>query len=92
MAHSLPQLGSPQRELFDVADLAAIGTGQRPVPTVEQARRSARALFADSAVVRVASIAWDASLDQLLLVTIGPRGGVRREWCFGGATRQMVLA
>lgn len=91
MSHLLPPAAHPARALFDVADLAAIGTGERPIPTeINYLRRMALATLAGSSVAsRVAFIRLNPSSDQVELVTFGRKGGWRREWTFGSATRQM---
>ena len=94
MAHTLPPLSHPARELFAVADLAAVGTGSVPVLAgLHRARKAAlRLLDAMPAARRVALFHVRAEDDMLELVSVGRKGGIRREWVFGPVTRQMVLA
>lgn len=84
MSYALPLSGSPLREAFEIEDLVAIGYGERDVPDLPKARRLARQFFdgADKAVRRVFYIVLRAD-DHLDLISIGPRGGWRREWRFG---------
>lgn len=93
MSLSLPLTGSPQREWFDVADLVAVTTGERPLLCLPQALRQARDLFAaNPAARRVAFIVLRAENDQVDLITVGPRGGWKREWRFGPVPRSARLA
>lgn len=86
MSHLLPPLGHPARDMFDVADLVAIGTRQRDPLTLPQAKAAARRTFAAMGpAARRASflvIRGDGMLD---LVSIGRRGGWIRHWRFGPA-------
>lgn len=84
MPYALPLSGSPLREAFEISDLVAIGYGERQIPDLPQARRAARAVFEAEGrkVARVFSIVLGAD-DNLDLISIGPRGGWRREWRFG---------
>lgn len=84
MSYAVPLSGSPLREAFELEDLVAIGYGDRHAPSLPQARHDARAVFAagGKAVRRVFYIVLRAD-DHLDLISIGPRGGWRREWRFG---------
>lgn len=93
MSHLLPPAAHPARELFDVAHLAAIATGAEPLLTLPGALFSARRTFAaNPAARRLAFIVLRAENDQLDLISVGPRGGWRREWRFGPVTRSARLA
>jgi hypothetical protein len=93
MSHLLPPQDHPVREMFAVADLVAVSTGKVPVCCGKpQARRSAlRTMEANPAVRRVALFCADPSTDELRLVSVGRRGGVRTEWTFGPMTRDTRL-
>ena len=93
MSHLLPPHGHPAREMFEVADLVAVATGERPVPCARwQLRRSAAQTFASSdAVRRVVFLYVDPTNDQLQLVSLGRRGGFQRHWTFGPITRATRL-
>ena len=94
MSHLLPPQGHPAREMFAVEDLVAAANGDYPVPCQNwQLRKSAAATFAgNSAAKRVVFIKVNPTNDQVELVSIGRRGGVRREWVFGPMTKAMRLA
>lgn len=93
MSHLLPPQGHPAREMFDVADLVDVGLGKRAVHcAIWQVRRSALAtLESNPAARRVVLFCVDASNDQLRLVSVGRRGGVKVEWTFGPITRATRL-
>ena len=84
MSYSLPPVGHKARDLFDLTQLVAIGTGkEEPVfglPTVLRLGRDV--LAANPAAVRVNYIVCKAD-DSLELVSVGRRGGWTREWRFG---------
>lgn len=85
MSHSLPLLGSPQREMFEIQDLIDICSGKREIVDLQQAKQQARRIFAGAKrglVKRVIFIIMRAD-DELQLVSIGSRGGLRVEWRFG---------
>ena len=87
MAHNLPRIGTREREMFDLNDLVAIATGQKPVLTLVAARAEAKksfAAYADSALKpsRFCYIVLEGD-DRLSLISVGPRGGWKREWTFG---------
>lgn len=93
MSHLLPPAAHPARELFDVAHLAAIATGEQPLITLPGALFSARRAFeANPAIKRLAYIVLRAENDQIDLITVGRRGGWRKEWRFGPVTRAARLA
>lgn len=90
---TLPPAGHPARELFDVADLVAVTTGERPLAVLPEALSSARRfLAANPAARRVACIVLRADNDQVDLITVGPRGGWRKEWRFGAVPRSARLS
>lgn len=92
MSHLLPPAGHPARELFDVADLVAIGTGARAVPVLRQASYDARRyLKAQDGVKAVVTFAVQAD-DTFGLFQIGRRGGVKRLWVFGKTNMAMRLS
>lgn len=87
MSYALPLAGSRQREAFVIEDLLAIEAGQYVPPSLPEARQLARESFArwrEAVIkpVRVFYIVLRAD-DNLDLISIGPRGGWRREWRFG---------
>lgn len=94
MSHLLPPQGHPARDMFDVQSLVDIAEGRVPVPAQRFAvRRSAeRFLAANPAARRVVSFYLNGSNDQLELVSVGPRGGWKREWVFGPIGRNARLA
>ena len=82
--HHLPPPGSPLLEMFDISDLVAIGTGAERPATLPEALRSAKKSFAaDTAGLtrRIVYICLMAD-DALWLVSVGPKGGWRKEWEF----------
>lgn len=85
---TLPPQGHPARDLFDVADLVAMATGVEPLAVLPAAISSAkRFLAANPAARRVACIVLRGEDDQVDLITVGPRGGWRKEWRFGPVPR-----
>lgn len=84
MSYAVPLSGSPLREAFELEDLVAIGYGERDVPDLPKARRLARGWFEGAGLkpARVFYIVLRAD-DHLDLISIGPRGGWKREWRFG---------
>lgn len=93
MSHVIPPVGHKAREMFDVADLAAIGTGAQPVRcNIWELRRMAKeAIAATPGAKRMVYFRVDSSNDKLQLVSIGARGGWRVEWTFGPITRATKL-
>ena len=82
---ALPLQGSAAREMFDVADLVEVGAGRAlPVVGLAGARAKARRFFegADHAAKRVCYFVLLAN-DDLALVSVGRRLGVKVEWKFG---------
>lgn len=91
--HKLPLTGSPLRQLFEVADLVAITTGEQPVRPFGRALSSARAFLRDNKAARsVVFIALEAATDNLCLYRVGNRGGHKRLWVFGPVGRKAKLA
>jgi len=82
MAHVLPDQTSRLREAFEISDLVAMATGERPFPTLREAVAGAKRTLKASNGVRVFSIIMEAD-DRVSLVSVGPRGGWKREWTFG---------
>jgi hypothetical protein len=67
-----------------MADLAAIATGEAdPVWGIASAKRMAREAFAANPAARRLFYIVMETDDRLSLISIGPRGGHRREWTFG---------
>ena len=93
MSHLLPPAGHPAREMFDVADLAAVGTGQEPVHCNRHAlrKKAERAFAAMPLAKRMVYFYVRSDNDQLQLVSIGPRGGFKVEWTFGEVGRNARL-
>lgn len=84
MSHLLPPPGHKAREMFDVSDLAAIGTKQRQAPLFRDCLASAKRSFAadtSGAMKRIMFICLRAD-DSLWLISVGRRGGWRKEWDF----------
>lgn len=81
---SLPSSSSPLRNLFSVADLAAMAAPENrsKLATLRDAINGARRMFADSAVSSVNCICVTAD-GNLRLVRIGNKGGIKRLWNFG---------
>lgn len=93
MSHSLPPLASPLRDLFEVSDLVAISTGERPVPVFGHGLRNARRTVRENkAVNAVFFFAVESATDELGLYRVGKRGGHKRLWVFGPITRATRLA
>lgn len=85
--HHLPPADHAAREMFDISDLVAIGTGAERPATLQEALHSARQTFASSMpglVRRVMFIVRKAD-DALWLISVGPKGGWRKEWEFEGS-------
>ena len=85
MSLKIPASSSPLRELFDVADLAALADIQVRVklPTLPQAKMSARNTFANDSALRQVNMLVIRANGELHLTALGPRGGVKRLWNFG---------
>ncbi len=91
--HKLPTANSPLRQLFEVSDLAKIGTGEMPIHVSDKAGYFARRLMAsDKAIRQVIFFGLCASDDNICLYRIGARGAMKRLWVFGPCTRQTKLA
>lgn len=90
--HTLPAANHPARAMFDIADIVAIGTGERAVPVRHVAVRQAREYLAREKTAKaVCSIVLEHD-DNISLVRIGARGGVKRIWVFGKANARTVVA
>lgn len=91
--HKLPPANSPLRQLFEVSDLALIGTGEKPIPVSDKAAYSARRLMrADNKIRKVIFFGLCASDDTVCLYSLGSRGAFKKLWVFGPCTRQTRLA
>ena len=93
MSHLLPPAGHPAREMFDVADLAAVGTGKEPVHYNRHTlrKKAERAFVAMPFAKRMVYFYVRSDNDQLQLVSIGKRGGFKVEWTFGPIGRSATL-
>lgn len=84
---ALPPLGSDAREAFDVEELVRIGLGQFIPPSLPECRALAREAFEryHGAAIQPARLVYFClrADDQIELISIGPRGGMKREWRFG---------
>lgn len=85
MSLKLPVSSSPLRELFDVADLAALADIQvrMKLPNLQQAKMSARNTFANDNAAKQVNMLVVRANGELHLTAFGPRGGVKRLWNFG---------
>lgn len=93
MSHALPPVGHPAREMFDVADLVAVATGEQPVPCHRPAVRkmAERAFEAMPFAKRMVYFYVRSDTDELQLVSVGKRGGFKVEWIFGPIGRRARL-
>lgn len=82
MAHSLPPAAHPAREMFDISDLVAIGTGERAPLTLSEAKCIARRTLRECRAASRACFFVVRGNDALELVSIGRRGGHKTEWRF----------
>lgn len=81
--HRLPQPTSPLRSMFSVEhDLVPLGTGERQAPTLRDAISEAKRTIASDKAIHSVNVIAMAANDDLVLVYVGPRGGVRRLWNF----------
>ncbi len=88
MSFSLPLPGSKARELM--GDMATIAEQLNPANAAKllvtwEALRSARKMFEGEGLKpsRVCFVILRADSDERWLISIGPRGGWRKEWNFG---------
>lgn len=92
MSFPLPPQGSAAREMMgEVSAIAEILAPQNvsKLPVTWQAKKQAAAMFAASkAVKRVCFVVLRAESDERWLISIGPRGGWRKEWNFGTGRTQ----
>lgn len=85
---NLPSTDSPIRDLFDITDLVAIGSGEVTPPTFPQARQAARQTFiSDEAIRDVHSICLKAD-GSLTLERFGPQGAHKTVWTFTEAPQR----
>ena len=91
--HAIPPLGTKAREMFSLDHLVAISAGKEPVACENhQIRAMARASFRVAPTLRrLAFFKVNPTNDQLELVSIGRRFGIKTEWVFGPITRQTRL-
>lgn len=84
MSHLLPPANSPLREMFDIADLVAIGTKQREPITFKDAVFASKRFFASQPKGLVKSVVYIAlkADGSLVLVSFGPRGAHKIHWIF----------
>lgn len=87
MSFALPPADSDLRDAFDVEELVRIGLRKYIPPSRPEVRRLAREAFERYRGARIQPkrlfyfvLAGDDSID---LVSIGSRGGLKREWRFG---------
>lgn len=79
--HKARELAGDMAHLVEVLDPANIAK----MPVTWQALRSARAMFEGDGIrpSRVCMVVLRADSDERWLISIGPRGGWRKEWNFG---------
>lgn len=84
MGYNLPLSTDPRREMFDIHDLVAIGTGERVPLDLNEALRAARRTFAfmGKSARRLNYIVLRAD-DRVQLISVGRRGGWKMLWDFG---------
>jgi len=82
---SLPTSDSPLRELFDVAELAAMAApgNRQNMPTFRDVRLKAPSFFASEPAARSFHAIVVRADGQLWLVRFGRKGGWKRLWNFG---------
>ena len=89
--HHLPPTDHPAHGMFDVADLVAIGTGEAQPYLFRDALYAARNTFSEAKAAKVKInrlyyIVLRAN-DALWLISVGRRGGWRREWQFEAGSK-----
>lgn len=90
--HILPPHNHPAREMFAVEHLAKAMAGAFPIPCeFHQCRKIARDAFSNSAAKRIIMFRVNPTNDNVELVSVGIRGGIKTEWTFGPVTSQAVL-
>ncbi len=82
MSHLLPPASHAAREMFDISDLVAIGTGERQPLTLIEAKGAARRTFRACSTAKRCCFFVLRHDDGLELVSIGRRGSHRTEWRF----------
>lgn len=88
MSFRLPTADHPARELMDIRDVAA-KLNPRDAHLLRhtwQALRDARDAFESDtagAMRRICYIVVRADTDEKWLISVGPRGGWKKEWNFG---------
>ena len=82
--HKLPPAGHKAREMFEVADVVAIGVGERkPVIGRPALRAMGKKFFWRHQIAKRLVVLFMAANGDLQLVSVGRRGGVKVEWNFG---------
>lgn len=82
----LPTKGHKARKLIDIASLADIlnPANALKLPVTWQAvRQSITAFEADPAIRRICYVVLRADNDERWLISVGRKGGWRKEWNFG---------
>lgn len=89
MGFPIPPQGHKVREMFDVADIAVMlaPDNRYKLPDFRKALVAARKTFEcegrrAKGKTRVCVMCWRAN-DEFWLISVGPRGGWRKEWNFG---------
>ena len=89
--HHLPPTDHPAHGMFAMADLVAIGTGEAQPFLFRDALYSARRTFSEAkpAKVKINRLYYIVirANDALWLISVGPKGGWRREWEFEAGGR-----
>ena len=85
MSLKLPASSSPLRELFDVADLAALADvkNRLKLPNLQQAKFTARNIFSSDNAIRQVNMLVIRANGELHLMKFGPKGGTKKLWNFG---------
>ena len=93
MSFPLPSPGSKAREMM--GDVATLAMQLNPanvakLPVTWEAVRAARKMFEGEGVkpARVCFVVLRADSDERWLISVGPRGGWRKEWNFGNGRIQ----
>ena len=85
MSLKLPASSSPLRELFDLADLAALTDvkNRMKLPNLQKAKFSARQMFSSDDAIRQVHMLVIRANGELHLMKFGPKGGTKKLWNFG---------
>ena len=85
MSLSLPLSSSPLRSMFDVAHLAEIAhpANRSKLRTFREAVTSAREYLAAERGAKAVNTICLCADGTLQLVSVGPKGGIKRLWNFG---------